>query len=121
MLFESPGSGVEELDDGEPPWDLALAALGSPSSLELVTSGEEGCPPFAEEVGDEDDEGSLDGDLRGFELRACVSKLLVYMFVLGSSTVYICVRTAWKQDRPEANTRLRKVKAASWSSRRGRR
>mgnify|MGYP000924405807 CR=1 FL=1 len=69
VLLEGPGPRVDELDDLEPEGETAGAALGSPARFELVPAGEEGRPGVAEEVGDEDDEGPLDGDEGGFELH----------------------------------------------------
>lgn len=75
VLLESPGAGIYEFHDRNPPGRSTLAALGPPPGLKLVTAWE-GCSPcLAEEVGDKDNKSTRDGNGRGFKLgeNACVS------------------------------------------------
>jgi hypothetical protein len=68
MLLQTPGSRVNELDDPNPEGKRACVAIGSPSSFNLVATGKKKGPSIADEVGDEDDKGSLDGDVGRFKL-----------------------------------------------------
>lgn len=68
MLLQTPGPRVDELDELNPQGKRACVALGSPSSFDLVATGKKKGPSIADEVGDEDDKCSLDGDVGGFEL-----------------------------------------------------
>lgn len=69
MLLQIPGSVVEERENFDPQRELSLASLVSPSSFEVVTAGKELGPGVTEEVGEDDDEGSLDGNVGRFELN----------------------------------------------------
>ena len=68
MFLQTPGSRIDELDELDPEGERACVASGSPSSLDLVATGKNKGPSIADEVGDEDDKGSLDGDVGRFEL-----------------------------------------------------
>lgn len=71
VLLEAPWPVVEEARGADPEGELALPAFLAPSRLEMVAAGEDEGPEVAEEVGDEDDEGALDGDERRFVLAIC--------------------------------------------------
>lgn len=58
VLLERPRTRVDEMNGREPLGTVALATLLPPSSLKLVSAGEECGPRLAEEVGDEYDEGA---------------------------------------------------------------
>jgi len=68
MFFEAPRTRVDELDNLEPERYRASVTAGSPPSFELVSARKGEGPSVSDEVGDEDDECSLDGDHGGFEL-----------------------------------------------------
>lgn len=68
MLLQSPRARIQELDGSDMRRKLAVAALLPPSGLVLVPTGKDGSPRPAEEVGDEHDERSRDGDGCWFEL-----------------------------------------------------
>lgn len=69
VFFETPRPGVDELDNLDAERDFSLPTLLPPSGFEFVAAGEGDGPGFAEEVGDEDDEGSLDCYEGWFELE----------------------------------------------------
>lgn len=69
MLLQIPRSVVEERENLDRQRELPLAPFVSPSSFEVVAAGEELGPGVTEEVGDDDDEGSLNGNVGRFELN----------------------------------------------------
>lgn len=73
VLLQGPGAGIDEMDEGDPFWAVALATLGPPPSLKLVPARQEGGPCLAEEVGYEHDESARDGNCGRFELGVLMS------------------------------------------------
>lgn len=72
VLLKVPGTIIEEGDDLNVDRYLANTTFGSPSSLELFTTRKYLRPGVTEEIGYENDKGSLDGNVRGFELETSV-------------------------------------------------
>lgn len=68
VLLEVPRPGIEEAHDADSSRQITLTAPSSPSKLLMITSREHGGPGFADEIGDEDDEGAGNADARRFEL-----------------------------------------------------
>lgn len=68
MLLQVPRPRIEKGDDRDPSGAFSLASFLPPSRLVSIATGEKSGPSFAEEVGDDDDKGSLDGDISWFEL-----------------------------------------------------
>lgn len=68
MLLQTPGSRVNELDGPNPEGKPGCVAFRSPSSFDLIATGKKKGPSIADEVGDEDDKGSLNGDVGRFKL-----------------------------------------------------
>ena len=73
VLFEIPGPVVEERDNSDPSWELALAASLPPSSFIVIATRKKGGPSLAGEVGDQDYKSPRDRDLRWFELYESVN------------------------------------------------
>ena len=73
VLLQVPRPRIEKGDDRDPSGTFSLAAFLPPSRLISIATGEKSGPSFAEEVGDDNDKGSLDGDIRWFELDGKVS------------------------------------------------
>jgi hypothetical protein len=68
MFFQAPWSGVDEDECRYPKWRFAIAVVRSPPRQMAVTAGEKFGPSIADKVSNEDDKGTLDGDLGWFEL-----------------------------------------------------
>ena len=75
MLLKTPVAMVEERDDLDVHRCLADSTCGSPSSLEFFAARQHFSPGIAEEVGHEDNKGSLDRDESRFELAASVRNI----------------------------------------------
>jgi hypothetical protein len=58
VLFQIPGSIIEEGYDGNPDGRFALATSLSPSSFKAITTRKNGSPCFAEEVRNKDNKGT---------------------------------------------------------------
>lgn len=69
MFLQVPVTPVEEGHDLDVKGHLADTTCSSPSSLELLATREYLGPGVTEEVGHEDDEGSLDCNEGGLELN----------------------------------------------------
>ena len=82
MLLQTPWPIVHELHDSNPPRQLALATLFSPSGFKSVASGQEIGPSVADEVRNEHDESSLNRDIGGFELWIMLSAMPWIMYGL---------------------------------------
>lgn len=68
MFLQIPFPMVEERHDSNPCWNLSNTTFGSPSVLKLIATGKELGPCSTDEVGDEYDECTLDGDHGWFPL-----------------------------------------------------
>ena len=61
------------------PWKLSLTTLLPPTSLKLITPGEEPGPGIADKVSDQDDESALNGDGSRFKLWTGVSRVSTHL------------------------------------------
>jgi hypothetical protein len=75
MLLQAPVAMVEERDDLDVHRCLTDSTCGSPSSLELFAAGKHFSPGIAEEVGHENNKGSLNRDESWFKLAASVRNI----------------------------------------------
>lgn len=69
MLLQTPGPGIEELDNPDPPGKFARSVLLPPPSLQFIATGEKSGPGYPDKVREHDDESPLNGDGRRFELN----------------------------------------------------
>jgi hypothetical protein len=69
VLLKVPMAGVDELGDPDLERKLSSAAGFSPFRFHPVATGKHSGPGLAHEVGNEHNEGTADGNLRGFELN----------------------------------------------------
>lgn len=65
--YKSRAPSTHTLQKFDHEWELSRATLASPARLSQVATREAVSPTLTEEVGDENDEGALDGNERGFE------------------------------------------------------
>lgn len=79
VLLQSPRSRIHKLYPPNMPWKLSLTTLLPPTSLKLITPGEEPGPGIADKVSDQDDESALNGDGSRFKLWTGVSRVSTHL------------------------------------------